>query len=47
MLESQYLSQTKDVTPELAATLGFVKPTETSVVYAIPRTGSLSLNAGQ
>lgn len=42
-LESSYLSHTRQVTPELAAALGFVSPVETSVVFATPRTGSLSL----
>ncbi len=45
MLEARYLSQTREVTPELASALGFVKPIETSVVYA--EASTLSLNAGQ
>lgn len=33
-LESQYLQETKAVTPERAASLGFVAPQESVVVYA-------------
>lgn len=42
-LESQYLESTKEVTPELAASLGFVKPTNVSVVFVGDT--ALSLNA--
>ncbi|MBX4192556.1 hypothetical protein KW798_03670 [Candidatus Parcubacteria bacterium] len=43
-LEANYLHSTKEVTPELAASLGFVKPIETSVLFVGDT--ALSLNAG-
>ena|ERR1043166_1416305 len=40
--QSEYLAQTRELTPERAAALGFVAPAQTTVVYAAP-TG-LSVN---
>ncbi len=42
-LEARYLSHTKEVTPELAGALGFVTPTETTVVFATSYSRTLSL----
>ena len=42
MLESQYLTYTKNMTPDMAASMGLVKPAEVSIVYATADTRSLS-----
>ena len=43
-LEQQYLIKTKEITPERALALGFVRPTEVTTVVATAGVGSLSLN---
>ncbi len=42
-LESQYLQQTREMTPERAHELGFVTPKDTAAVFADADTRSLSL----
>ena len=47
LLQSQYLADTANITPEQALALGFVVPPAGAVVYASAATGALSLNNGR
>lgn len=42
-LEARYLSDSQDLTPQKAAELGFVSPTQTTTVFATAATEALSL----
>lgn len=38
-LESQYLARTQTLTPQLAANLGYVAPSDKEIVYVQPQSG--------
>jgi hypothetical protein len=44
VLESQYLATTQELTPQYAASLGYVHPTEVATVYASQQAQALTIN---
>ena len=44
VLESRYLATTQELTPQYAASLGYVHPSEVATVYAAQATQALTIN---